>query len=148
MTISRKTGVSEKGIIKTFTVATSETVYLGRGVYVSSSGEVSAAGADQEGIVGVVVDIPYRSEYTQYPDGTYVDADTATAGNEVSVMLSGLAVVDTSGSNSIGAFAACDSNSKFTTKTVTTTANYVDTVGKFVDTDNTNNKALLLIGGQ
>lgn len=148
MTISRKEGVSERGIIKTFTVASGQTVYLGRGVYISATGEVSAAGASREGVVGVITDVPFRGECTQYPDGTYIDAGTATAGDEVSVMLSGLVVVLTSGSNSIGAFARTDTDSKFTTQAVSTVANYVDTCGKFVDTDNTNNKALLLVGGQ
>lgn len=145
-------GIYEKGAsIKTFEVASGQTPALGDVVYISAEGKVSQAGALQLGTIGVVVDIPYRGEYTAFPGGTYKDPYTAAAGDNISVCVGGIVTCLSSGTPSIGDPVVTGASGSVTDVTLATdtaanlSAQILAIKGRFIVVDNDNNVAQIYL---
>lgn len=139
-------GIYEKGaILDTFEVASGQTPSIGDAVYISAEGEISQAGAGQNGMVGILVDIRYRGEYTKFPGGQYTSPTTAAGGDEVTVCLGGVVTCKTSGTPSIGDIVACAASGAMTDLTLATdtvsnlSSDVAKMKGRFIQVDNTNN---------
>ena len=99
---ARKLGWYSNSEITTKTVATGETVYVGRIVILSTADTVLVAATAAVNWYGACVDVIYRGKYTTFPDGSLIVPTTASAGDAVSIALNGRVCLQYDGTVAVG----------------------------------------------